>query len=157
MHNFDEYIFQLEKTSPTKNRFWFALDNAAKIFPAIISEEIPVVFRLTAVLKHPVKVDQFRKAVLIVEKRFPYYKVQLKEGFFWFYLEHLPKHIPVELDEDVLCRKFQRGEVLVRFLVRGKQDQYRVFTYYYRWWRSYRVYEDFIDRIFKVARCKCSR
>ncbi len=118
MHNFDEYILPLKTISQLNERFWFTLDNAAKIFPAIISEEIPVVFRLTVVLKQPVKIDLFRKAVLIVEKRFPYYKVQLKEGFFWFYLEHLPRHIPVEVDEDILCRRFSRGEILVRFLVR---------------------------------------
>ena len=111
----------MKTTSSSDNRFWFALDNAAKIFPAIISDEIPVVFRLTAVLKHPVCIDLFRKAVLIVEKRFPYYKVQLQEGFFWFYLENLPKHIPVEVDENILCRKFPRGEILVRFLVRGNR------------------------------------
>jgi NRPS condensation-like uncharacterized protein len=100
------------------NRFWFPLDNAAKIFPAIISDEISVVFRLTAVLKHPVKIKQFQKAVLLVEKRFPYYKVQLKEGFFWFYLEHLPGHIPIELDSNHLCKKFSKGEIFVRILVR---------------------------------------
>ncbi len=105
-------------SSPKKDRFWFPLDNAAKIFPAIISDEVPVVFRLTAVLKQPVRIKSFQKAVLLAEKRFPYYKVQLKEGFFWFYLEHLPKHIPIEIDNRHLCKRFSKGEVFVRILVR---------------------------------------
>ncbi len=107
--------------SPNNNRFWFPLDNAAKIFPAIISDEIPVVFRLTAVLKQAVNIKFFQQAVLEVEKRFPYYKVQLKDGFFWFYLEHLPEHIPVEVDNHFLCKKFSKGEILVRILVRENQ------------------------------------
>jgi len=108
----------MDKKFPANNRFWFTLDNAAKIFPAIITDEIPVVFRLTAVMKQPVKIEPFRKAVLLSEKRFPYYKVQLKEGFFWYYLEHLPGHIPIEVDEHVLCQRFHKGEYLVRILVR---------------------------------------
>jgi len=108
-------------TSVDDNRFWFPLDNASKIFPAIISNEVPVVFRLTAVLKQPVKIKPLQTAILLVEKRFPYYKVQLKEGFFWFYLEHLPGHIPIEVDKNFLCKKFSKGEIFVRVLVRGNR------------------------------------
>lgn len=109
------------KPPPADVRFWFPLDNAAKIFPAIISDESPVVFRLTAVLKQPVRIAAFQKAVRDAEKRFPYYKVQLKEGFFWFYLEHLPMHIPIGVDEHRLCKKFSKDNILVRILVRGNR------------------------------------
>lgn len=108
----------METTSSDKNRFWFPLDNAAKIYPAIVSDEVPVVFRLTAVLKQPVNIKVFQKVLLQVEERFPYYKVQLKEGFFWFYLEHLPGHIPIEVDNHLLCRKFSKGTIFVRVLIR---------------------------------------
>jgi NRPS condensation-like uncharacterized protein len=104
-------------SSPGQNRFWLPLDNAAKIFPAIVSDEVPVVFRLTAVLKEPVKIKPFQMAVLLTEKRFPYYKVQLKKGFFWFYLEHIPGHIPVGVDNH-MCKRFSNGEILVRILIR---------------------------------------
>lgn len=105
------------KTDPCK--FWFALDNAAKIFPAITNNEVTSVLRLTAVLMYPVKIKQLQKAVLQAEKRFPYFRVQLKEGFFWYYLEHLPQHFPVEVDEKVCCRKFPNDGLLIRFLVRN--------------------------------------
>ena len=105
------------KSGPDK--FWFTLDNAAKIFPAIISEEVTSVFRLSAVLKQPVKINQFTKVVLLAERRFPFYQVQLKEGFFWYYLEHLPKHIPIVVDDKPFCRKFSKGELLVRILVKN--------------------------------------
>ncbi len=107
--------------APNKNRFWFPLDNAAKIFPSVMSDEIPAVFRIAAVLKEPIKIKVLQKALLLVEKRFPYYKVQLKEGFFWYYLEHLPKHIPVEVDQQNYCKKFSKGDVFVRALVLANQ------------------------------------
>jgi NRPS condensation-like uncharacterized protein len=105
-------------TTTEPGKFWFALDNAAKIFPAIITKEVTSVFRLTAVLNHPVKIKHFQKAVLLAEKRFPYFRVQLKKGFFWYYLEYLPKHFPIEADDNVFCRKFSKGGLLIRFLVR---------------------------------------
>jgi NRPS condensation-like uncharacterized protein len=106
---------------PKTDKFWFSLDNAAKIFPAIITREVTTVFRLTAVLKQPARIKAFRKAVLLAEKRFPYYKVQLMEGFFWYYLEHLPKHIPIEVDDKPCCRKFPRGNLMIRILVRNNR------------------------------------
>ena len=108
-------------TIPETAKFWFSLDNAAKIFPAIITKEVTAVFRLTAILKQPVKIKALREAVLIAEKRFPYYKVQLKKGFFWYYLEHLPRHIPIVVDHQVCCRKFSKGGLLVRILVKNNR------------------------------------
>lgn len=102
---------------PETEKFWFSLDNAAKIFPAIINKEVTAVFRLSAVLNQPVKIKPLQKAVLRAEKRFPYYKVQLRQGFFWFYLEHMPKPIPVEADDRSCCRKFPKGHLLIRVLV----------------------------------------
>lgn len=108
----------MDSSSNDNSRFWLPLDNAAKIFPAIVSDDTPVVFRLTAVLKQPVKLAVFQEAVLKTEKRFPYYKVRLKEGFFWFYLEHLPGHIPLKYESSTLCRKFSKYEMLLRILIR---------------------------------------
>uniref|UniRef100_UPI003217AF8F hypothetical protein n=1 Tax=uncultured Draconibacterium sp. TaxID=1573823 RepID=UPI003217AF8F len=103
---------------PDPGKFWFTLDNAAKIYPAVISEEITAVFRLTVILKQAVKIRPLRKAVLLAEKRFPYFMVQIKVGFFWYYLEHLPQHIPIEIDDKAACRKFQNGDLLIRILVK---------------------------------------
>jgi len=105
-------------TTPESKPFWFSLDNAAKIFPAIITKEVTSVFRLSVALKQPVKMDVLHKAVLQAEERFPYYLVQLKQGFFWYYLEQLPRHIPITADERPYCRRFRKGELLLRILVR---------------------------------------
>ena len=108
-------------TIPETSKFWFSLDNAAKIFPAIITSEVTTVFRLTAVMKNPVNISALNRAVIMAEKRYPYYKVQLKRGFFWYYLEHLPRHIPLQVDDRFLCRKFGKGELLIRILVKNNR------------------------------------
>jgi len=103
------------------SQFWLSLDNAAKIFPATLSDEVTTVLRLKAVLKQPVKIKPLMKAVSLVEKRFPYYKVQLKKGFFWYYLEHFPSRFPVEVDDKKPCRKFPKNHLLLRILVKKNE------------------------------------
>ncbi|MCF8229480.1 MAG: hypothetical protein K9G58_14190 [Bacteroidales bacterium] len=102
-------------------KFWLVLDNAAKIFPALLNEEFTAVFRLSAVLKHPVRIHALFKAVALIEKRFPYYKVQLKKGFFWYYLEHIPLKFNVEVDNKRPCRSFSRDSLMIRILVSGNK------------------------------------
>jgi NRPS condensation-like uncharacterized protein len=106
-----------QQTHQSNSKFWFALDNAAKIFPAIITREVTAVIRLSVTFKEPVKIEAFRHAVLKTEKRFPYFLVQLRRGFFWYYLEHLPHHIPIVPDDGQVCEKFGKGRLLMRFLV----------------------------------------
>ncbi len=100
-------------------KFWFKLDNAAKIFPAVITKEVTSVFRLTVILNHSVKIQPLQKAILLAEKRFPYYRVRLRKGFFWFYLEHFPEHFAIEKDDKTFCRKFPDDGLLLRFLVKN--------------------------------------
>src|SRR6056297_1823340 len=85
------------------DQFWLSLDNAAKIYPATVDKEITTVFRITAVLKENINIQALMRAVSKAESRFPYYKVSLKKGFFWFYLEHQPVTIPVVVDEGIPC------------------------------------------------------
>jgi NRPS condensation-like uncharacterized protein len=102
-------------------KFWFTLDNAAKIYPAVINNNFTAVFRITAVLKQPVKIKPLRKAILQAEKRYPYLRVALKEGFFWYYLEQHSMHFPVEVDEYPYCRQFSKKDLLIR--IRAKNNR----------------------------------
>jgi len=102
--------------------FWLRLDNAAKMYPAILSKEFTTVFRISAGLREPVRIQPFFRAVRQVENRFPYYKMKLKRGFFWYYLEHHNIPVPVQPDVRGLCRRFGKEEdqgLLFRILVRG--------------------------------------
>lgn len=101
--------------------FWMRLDNAAKIYPAIKDRELTSVFRISVELKERVKAKQLLDAVHALEERFPYYKVKLKAGFFWYYLE--PEDLPITVmpDHELPCRAFSKRELMFRILAKEKR------------------------------------
>lgn len=102
------------------NDFWLRLDNAAKIYPAVKNNELTSVFRVGVELKERIKAKQFIESIHSLEDRFPYYKVKLKAGFFWYYLE--PGNLPIatEPDHSIPCRAFENYELLFRVLAKEK-------------------------------------
>lgn len=105
-----------ENPVQTSEYFWLPLDNAAKIFPAVVSDELTMVFRISAVLRNRININNLFAAVEAISERFPYYKVKLKKGFFWYYLEHTDIEIPVEFDNKTLCRRLPEGKYMFRIL-----------------------------------------
>ncbi|MGC9374265.1 MAG: hypothetical protein ACP5DQ_04395 [Bacteroidales bacterium] len=100
--------------------FWYPLDNAAKIYPAIQSDELTNVYRIAVVLKDRVKIAHLINIIPTLEKRFPYYKVTLKKGFFWYYLEQTNTPIQLIVDKGTPCRTFNQKrneQLLFRILV----------------------------------------
>jgi NRPS condensation-like uncharacterized protein len=109
-----------EVGSDKKSR-WLKLDNAAKLFPAIMSGELTAVFRITANLKKPIKFTDIRKAVEITAERFPYFSVSLGSGLFWHYLEYNHKIPRIQTEERIPCTAFaakRKDEPLYRILVK---------------------------------------
>ncbi|MDM8160655.1 hypothetical protein QUH73_12585 [Labilibaculum sp. K2S] len=107
-----------------KLSFWAPLDNAAKIFPAIRSKEHSTVARITAVLNERVAIKHLFSAIELAEKRFPYFKVSLRKGFFWYYLEQIDDPVKVTSDKGLLCQAFDRKDSnkhLFRILVRNNE------------------------------------
>lgn len=102
-------------------KFWLTLDNAAKIYPAVMNSELTAVFRLSAILHKSIYLPAIMRALSKTEARFPFFLVQLKEGFFWYYLEHLPRPIPVEVDNHVPCRQFSKDNLRIRVLIKDKK------------------------------------
>jgi len=107
-----------------ENRGWLKLDNAAQLFPAIISEDLTSVFRVTVSLKEPVKYSAIKEAVSITSKRFPYFSVSLGSGIFWHFLE-LNDQLPrIQAEEDIPCTAFavkRKNEPLYRVILRGNR------------------------------------
>jgi hypothetical protein len=66
---------------------WYALDHAAVIYPPTMSDRSPAFFRIQATLDRPVNAELLAKAMRNIAPRFPYYHVELRRGFFWFYFE----------------------------------------------------------------------
>ena len=91
---------------PDGKKTWFTLDNAAKLYPAIHSERLPMVFGLFVTLKSRVHAGRLQEALDAVVPRFPYYKVRLRAGFFWYYLEDNPARVLVRAENSTPCRMF---------------------------------------------------
>jgi len=66
---------------------WFKLDNAAKIYPAILNPKDSCVYRVSAYLFSDVRPSVLRQALIDCKPRFPSLYVKLKRGFFWNYYE----------------------------------------------------------------------
>ena len=104
-------------TYNTESDFWLRLDNAAKIYPAVRNRELTSVIRISVELKERIKARPFSAAIRAIEERFPYYKVKLKRGFFWYFLEHEEMPIRVMADKGIPCRAFEQDELMFRVLV----------------------------------------
>jgi len=82
----------------TPNEEWFRLDNAATVFSFVTSARIPCMFRLIASLKQPINIANLQQALENIINRFPYYKVNLRNGLFWSYWETNPG-MPVVIED----------------------------------------------------------
>lgn len=65
--------------------YQYRLDNAAKIFPGMLSRRRTTIFRLAATIDAPVNVELLQRAYDAMIDRCPYYRVQLRKGLFWYY------------------------------------------------------------------------
>ncbi len=83
--------------------YWYRLDNVAKIFPSNTSSRLTTLFRVSVLMTNPIKILILQKAFDRLMKRFPYYKVQLKAGFFWYYFESNPARPLVMADLKYPC------------------------------------------------------
>lgn len=108
-------------TNAVKEIGWLKLDNAAKLFPAIMSAELTSVFRITVFLKKPIKFSAIKEAVEISSLRFPYFSVSLGSGLFWHYLEYNHQIPRILTEEKIPCTAFaakRKNEPLYRILVK---------------------------------------
>lgn len=87
---------------------WYRLDNTAKIFPSIISERLTTVFRISAILIDTVDPPKLQDALDRSIQRYPYFRVQLKRGFFWSYLQESPLQPLIEQEREQPCRKMSK-------------------------------------------------
>ena len=92
------------KSKKEHKLYWRRLDNSAKIFPIAAGRKYSTVFRLSAVLKEKVEPKKLYKAVNRALEQYPSFKVRMKEGFFWYYLEYNPKKPIVEEEKDYPCK-----------------------------------------------------
>lgn len=101
----------MKKKLPLRQREWYKLDNAAKVFPGQNSSSWSNCFRLSATLTEKVEPELLEQAVKKLMPRFPSFDVRMRSGFFWHYLEKNPNGAP-PIMEDIAnpCQRFKWKE-----------------------------------------------
>ncbi|PKM51140.1 MAG: hypothetical protein CVV02_08300 [Firmicutes bacterium HGW-Firmicutes-7] len=77
-------------------KYWYKLDNAGKLYPSIVSNRMSTVFRMSIELRENVDAKILQVAINQIIERFPYFKVNLHRGLFWYYFEYSDKQPKVE-------------------------------------------------------------
>ncbi len=83
---------------------WRKLDNSAKFFPSVSSRKFSSVFRLSVLLNETINPDILELSVNQALEKFISFKVKLRRGIFWYYLEFNSKVPVVEEENDYPCR-----------------------------------------------------
>lgn len=102
-------VSKKERNSRMKNNkenklYWRRLDNSAKIFPISTGKKYSTVFRLSAVLKEKIEPKILEEAVNQTLEKYKSFKVRMKPGFFWYYLEQNNKLPIIEEEKDYPCK-----------------------------------------------------
>ncbi|WP_156857163.1 alcohol acetyltransferase [Oceanobacillus sp. AG] len=82
---------------------WYKLDNAGKLYSSIISSRATTLFRLSATLTTQIDPTYLQRALELTLERYPFFKVQLKQGFFWYYFEGTEQMPKVEKEMYYPC------------------------------------------------------
>ena len=90
--------------------YWRRLDNSAKIFPISAGKKYSTVFRLSALLTETIQPEILTVAVEKALEQYEFFRVRLKNGFFWNYLEYNPKKPIVEEEKDYPCKYIEPKE-----------------------------------------------
>ena len=77
---------------------WFKTDNASKIYSSAVSRRVPFTFRLAVNLTDIIHLSRLQEALDNTMHRYPYYKVHLRGGMFWYYFERNPARPKVVAD-----------------------------------------------------------
>ena len=85
---------------------WYRLDNSGLIYPMVITQSTQSLYRLGVKLRDEVNPHFLRVAVNTALERFPYFRVELKKGFFRHYLDENVRTPVVEEDDGVLLKIF---------------------------------------------------
>ena len=91
-----------------RDYYWYKLDNAAKLFPAVSTVTATNVFRLTAKLKEDIQPEFLSQALEIALEEMPTFKMKMHKGVFWYYFEHNSSQPVVKEEFSYPCRKIDK-------------------------------------------------
>lgn len=84
---------------------WYRIDNAGKLFPSTNKKENSSIFRIAVVMKNHVQKENLQRALDTILERFPMFKVRLKMGIFWWYLDENSNAAIVQEEIEYPCGK----------------------------------------------------
>ena len=70
-----------------KKDIWYKLDLSATVYPTLQRRDFSSVYRLSVTLREQVDPELLQQALDMTLTRFPTYKVSIRKGLFWRYLE----------------------------------------------------------------------
>ena len=75
------------KNTTNNRKTWYKLDLSANVYPTLQRKNFSNIFRISVTLKEKIKPDILQEALDITLPRFPAFKVAIRKGLFWRYLE----------------------------------------------------------------------
>lgn len=100
---------------------WFALDDAAKLYPLSMERGRMSTGRLAVYLKEDVAPELLQMALNFTIKRFPSFATTLKKGFFWHYLDMTNRRFYIEPETEIPCTPIK--------ISRSGSQAFRIFYY----------------------------
>lgn len=88
-----------------KQKKWYKLDNAAKIFPPTSSKSDSKVFRFACELYEDINEKILQDALNKTLEEYPLFLSSLKKGLFWYYLETSPVKPIVTKEKERICEQ----------------------------------------------------
>lgn len=88
------------KNREKEDRVWYRLDLSAIVYPTLQRQDFSSIYRLSALMKEKVDPEKLQQAVDRTLPRFPSYKVSIRTGVFWRYLEYNQRPGPF-VQEDI--------------------------------------------------------
>lgn len=77
-----------DNSDKNTKKIWYKLDLSAIVYPTLQRKNFSSVYRLSVLLKETINPDVLQQAVDMSLERFPTYKVSMRKGLFWRYLEY---------------------------------------------------------------------
>lgn len=109
---------------------WYKLDHAGKLFPAVAGKENSSTYRLSFMMKSPVKEQLLQEALDSVIPRFPLLNVEMGNGLFWKFLREKKARLLVEAESTYPCPPVSLSDPsagLVRVLYHGSKISVEIF------------------------------
>lgn len=103
-----------------KNKKWYKLDNAAKIFPPNSNKLDPKVFRFACELYESIDIDILQYALDKTLEEYPVFRSSLKKGLFWYYLETSSVKPIVTEENKTLCEKISKDLLFRVFFYKNR-------------------------------------